>query len=92
MHPLPAADDGYVVDTPGLREVGLWGIRPQELDRCFPELRAYLGQCRFGDCRHRDEPDCAVRKGVERGVISTPRYQSYLKLYRELEQSSTDAD
>lgn len=85
LHPLP--DGGYVCDTPGLREVGMWGIEPREVARCFPEMRPLLEQCRFTDCTHRVEPGCAVRAGVERGDVSPERYESYLKLRKELEES-----
>lgn len=83
--PLPGADDGYVIDTPGLREVGLWGLPARELDQCFPELRAVSDQCRFVDCRHVVEPGCAVRDSVRVGTISAERYDSYLRLRQELE-------
>jgi ribosome biogenesis GTPase len=85
LHPLP--DSGYVVDTPGLREVGMWGMPSAELDHCFPELRAHLGKCRFGDCTHVTEPDCAVRDAVEHGAVSRQRYDSYVKLREELEET-----
>ncbi len=84
LHPLP--DGGFVCDTPGLREVGMWGIEPREVDRCFPEMRALLGDCRFGDCTHRVEPGCAVQAAVENGEVSRQRYESYLKLRKELEE------
>ena len=83
LHPLPQA--GYVVDTPGLREVGVWGLDARELDRCFPEMRALLERCRFGDCTHRVEPGCGVQAGIESGEVSRERYESYLKLRAELE-------
>lgn len=86
MHPLP--DGGYVVDTPGLREVGVWNVPPEALDGYFPEFRPYLGRCRFRDCRHRAEPECAVRDAVESGDVSGARYESYLRLYDELEQDA----
>ncbi len=86
LHPLPAG--GFVVDTPGLREVGLWGIDPGEVDRCFPEFRPRLGHCRFADCRHTVEPGCAVRAAVGSGGITAGRYESYVKLRGELEESS----
>jgi ribosome biogenesis GTPase len=85
MHPLP--DGGYVVDTPGLREVGMWGMPSEHLDSCFPELRPFLEQCRFGDCTHLSEPDCAVRAAVEAGEASAERYDSYAKLRGELEDT-----
>lgn len=80
---LPLECGGYVADTPGLREVGLWGIPAEELDHYFPEFRAYLGECRFGfGCSHTHEPGCAVRAAVEAGEISEERYESY-RLLRE---------
>lgn len=80
-HPLP--DGGFVVDTPGLREVGLWGIPAESLDQCFPEFRPYLTHCRFVDCTHRIEPGCAVRAAVSEGAVSAERYESYLRLREE---------
>jgi ribosome biogenesis GTPase len=88
LHPLP--ESGYVVDTPGLREVGVWGLDARELDRCFPEMRPLLEHCRFTDCTHRVEPGCAVRAGVEGGEVSRDRYESYLKLRSELEEGSRE--
>ena len=85
MHPLP--DGGYVVDTPGLREVGMWGMPSEHLDSCFPELRPFIDRCRFGDCTHLTEPDCAVRAAVEAGEASAERYDSYAKLRGELEET-----
>ena len=84
LHPLPGAEGGYLADTPGLREVGMWSLPPESLDRCFPELRPFLDRCRFGDCTHRVEPDCAVREALGRGEISGERYDSYLRLREEL--------
>ena len=83
LHPL--ADGGYVVDTPGLREVGMWGLPPGNLDHCFPEFRPYLGECRFADCTHQKEPECAVQGAVGSGQVSRERYESYRKLREELE-------
>ncbi|HEX4931593.1 MAG TPA: ribosome small subunit-dependent GTPase A [Gemmatimonadaceae bacterium] len=84
MHPLP--DGGYVVDTPGLREVGLWGIASRALDKCFPEFVPHLDDCRFADCRHQAEPECGVRDALQAGRIAAGRYESYLKLREEVEQ------
>lgn len=90
MHALPGADGGFVVDTPGLREVGLWELPTDRLDACFPEIRAHRGQCRFADCRHAVEPDCAVRAAVERGEVSVSRYENYLKLAEEMDTRKTE--
>ncbi|MEK7240721.1 MAG: ribosome small subunit-dependent GTPase A [Gemmatimonadota bacterium] len=80
--PLPGG--GYVVDTPGLREVGMWGLPSEELGQCFPEFRPVLGHCRFQDCHHLTEPACAVRAAVSAGNISSARYESFVKLRAEL--------
>ncbi len=85
LHPLP--DAGYVVDTPGLREVGMWGLAAEHLDECFRELRPFIPSCKFGNCTHRVEPGCAVRDAVESGAVSVERYDSYLRLRDELEDS-----
>lgn len=82
MHPLP--DGGYVMDTPGLREVGMWGLPAAHLDQCFPEFRSLLGSCRFADCRHLNEPNCAVQAAVTQGGLSAERYASYTKLREEI--------
>ena len=88
--PVPDALGGFVVDTPGLREVGMWGLLPDKLDQCFPEFRTSLGQCKFADCSHAHEPGCAVREGVDAGDISRARYESYVKLRGELEAAPED--
>jgi ribosome biogenesis GTPase len=59
----------------------------ERLDSCFPELRPYLGKCRFNDCTHSGEPGCAVIGAVDAGEISRARFESYSKLRGELEES-----
>ncbi|MEJ2679325.1 MAG: ribosome small subunit-dependent GTPase A [Gemmatimonadota bacterium] len=72
---------GYVADTPGLRELGLWGVSPDDLRTCFPEFHEPATRCRFGNaCTHSHEPECAVRLAVEAGVIEPERYRSYLAM------------
>jgi ribosome biogenesis GTPase / thiamine phosphate phosphatase len=81
---LPLAAGGYVVDTPGLREVGTWGIDPERLAPCFPEFRPYLDGCRFDNCRHLAEPGCAVREAAGAGKLDPDRLDSYAKIYEEV--------
>jgi ribosome biogenesis GTPase len=88
MHPLPGPEGGFVVDTPGLREVGIWELDPRELDECFIEFRPYIAECRFADCLHRAEPGCAVRDAVAANAVSGDRYDRYLRLLEELERSA----
>jgi ribosome biogenesis GTPase len=76
---------GALVDTPGIREFGLWDIAAEELAYLFPEMAEYVGRCKFGlSCRHDQEPGCAVRKAVMGGTISPYRYQSYMRMREEL--------
>jgi ribosome biogenesis GTPase len=81
---VPLAVGGYVVDTPGMREVGAWGIAHDELGACFPEFRPYLDQCRFDNCRHRAEPGCAVRAAVAAGILDADRVLSYERIFDEI--------
>lgn len=77
---------GAVVDTPGTREFGLWDIEEDDLALFFPEMRPYVGRCRFGlDCQHNEEPGCAIRKAVTAGDISPRRYQSFTRLKDDYE-------
>lgn len=71
---------GKVIDTPGIRELGLVDISKQELSHYFPEMRAVIQQCQFNDCVHLDEPGCAVKEAVNSGDISEERYISYLNM------------
>ncbi len=80
LHRLATPDGGYVADTPGLRELGLWQIPPDQLSWCFPEFIRHLGDCAFNDCRHLEEPRCAVRAAVESGEVPPERYESYRRL------------
>jgi len=76
---------GTIVDTPGMREFGLWDIAQDELAYLFPEMTDHVGRCKFGlSCSHDSEPGCAIRKAVMDGGISPHRYKSYMNLRREL--------
>jgi ribosome biogenesis GTPase len=82
---FPLDFGGAVVDTPGMREFGLWDVHKDDLALFFPEMRSLVGQCRFGlDCRHDSEPGCAIRRAVMNGSINPLRYQSFLRLQEEL--------
>jgi ribosome biogenesis GTPase len=77
---FPLDIGGEVADTPGIREVGLWGIDTENLEHYFPEMEPYLGTCKYSDCAHVAEPDCAVQDAVESGEIHAERYRSYVVL------------
>lgn len=68
---------GALIDSPGIREFGLWHMRREQVEQGFREFRPHLGHCRFRDCRHEAEPDCAILAAVERGEISRRRLDSY---------------
>ncbi|RYU79009.1 ribosome small subunit-dependent GTPase A [Hymenobacter persicinus] len=70
----------YIIDTPGIKELGLVDIPPAQLAHYFPEMRALLNQCRYHNCQHVHEPGCAVREAVDKGKIALPRYDSYLSM------------
>ncbi|MFO7768782.1 MAG: ribosome small subunit-dependent GTPase A [bacterium] len=77
--------EGYLVDTPGIREFGLVDVGPGEVGVGFREIRELAAECRFNDCAHRTEPGCAVREAVEKGEIDGGRYASYLRIRESLE-------
>ena len=82
---IPLSFGGDIIDTPGVREFGLHEMAGEDLVFFFPEMRSFVGQCKFGlDCRHDEEPGCAIRKAVMAGKISPRRYQSFLRLKEEL--------
>ncbi len=83
---VPLACGGVIADTPGFGDVGLWGVAPDEVEACFPEMEALRGRCRFRDCAHVSEPDCVVREAVKRGEIAESRYRSYVALRDEAGQ------
>jgi ribosome biogenesis GTPase len=72
--------DGFLIDSPGINEFGLGAIEPRELGVAFREFREPMQRCRFADCTHRDEPDCAVRAAVDEGRIAASRYASYRRI------------
>lgn len=81
MYPLTAG--GFLIDTPGIKGFGLIDIEDHELGHYFPEMMRIGAGCRFHNCTHTHEPDCAVRAAVERGEVAQSRYESYLKIRDE---------
>lgn len=88
LRPEPGVE---LIDTPGVRAFGLWGIGSENLGEHYPEIAPLLGGCRFGDCRHGGEPGCAVREAVEDGRIPSRRWNSFLHLREELEAEEKQA-
>lgn len=83
LHGLPG--DGFLADTPGIRELGTWALPLENLDRCFPEFDSLRGDCAFRTCSHTHEPRCAVMDAVNEGEIERERYESYTRLREEAE-------
>ncbi len=81
LHPFPSSS-GSVVDAPGVREVDI--DVPEHLDGYWDEFEPYLGHCQFRDCKHKNEPKCAIQKAVADGYIDPDRYRSYVRLYEIL--------
>jgi ribosome biogenesis GTPase len=77
-------DGGIVIDTPGMREIQVWGEQ-QGLKQVFDDIEGLAAECRFRDCNHQKEPGCAVREAIDSGLLDTGRFQSYLKLKKEHE-------
>ena len=76
---------GYLIDTPGIRELGVFDIEKQDLGRLFPEIRKLMENCRFHNCRHINEPGCAVLEALDKGELESSRYDSYLSIYHDNE-------
>jgi ribosome biogenesis GTPase len=88
MHPLSSG--GYLGDTPGIREFGVSQIDKNELHLYFRDFRDFIDHCRFSTCVHDQEPDCAVKAAVKDGKISEKRYDSYIRMLRDLSRSKRD--
>ncbi len=85
MHPLGIG--GYVIDSPGIKELGLTGFERAELRHYFPEMRERMGDCKFSNCLHLNEPSCAVRKALYEGEIHPSRFDTYLRMLEEIEEA-----
>lgn len=79
---------GRVIDTPGIRELGLVDISKQELSHYFPEMRVLINECQFNNCMHINEPGCAVKAAVNEGTIDPERYYSYLNILESIEKKA----
>ena len=80
---------GQLVDSPGIREFGLWHIDEDDLLAGFVEFRPHIGHCRFRDCNHQAEPGCAIRAASENGEISAQRMASYERIRATLDDKET---
>ncbi|SHO61335.1 ribosome small subunit-dependent GTPase A [Algoriphagus zhangzhouensis] len=76
-------EGGDLIDTPGIKEFGILDVEDTELSHYFPEMRAYLGECKYNNCKHINEPGCVIIQKVEEGYIHPYRYQSYINILSE---------
>ena len=83
---VPVEGDGYIIDTPGIKGFGTFDMEEEEIGHYFPEIFKTSADCKYGNCTHRHEPGCAVRKAVEEHLISESRYTSYLNMLEDKEE------
>ncbi|MGG6138667.1 small ribosomal subunit biogenesis GTPase RsgA [Pantoea allii] len=79
-------EGGDVIDSPGVREFGLWHLEPEQITRGFVEFRAFLGDCKFRDCKHDTDPGCAIREAVENEKIDQSRFYNYHRILESMAQ------
>jgi ribosome biogenesis GTPase len=84
---LHFAQGGELIDSPGVREFGLWHLSAEAITNGFIEFRDYIGGCKFSDCKHQNDPGCLITAAVDEGKIDRARYQSYLKIIDTLGQN-----
>jgi ribosome biogenesis GTPase / thiamine phosphate phosphatase len=77
---IPLAFGGWCIDTPGIKSFGVWNLDREEVEGYFPEIHDYGTQCKFADCNHAHEEQCAVKTALEEGKLSPLRYESYQAL------------
>lgn len=87
---FPLEGGGHVADTPGIRSIGIWDVEPWELEAYFVDIAPFVANCQFADCTHTHEPGCAVVAAVEQGDIDFDRYNSFLRLREEIENTYED--
>ncbi|MEK0166182.1 small ribosomal subunit biogenesis GTPase RsgA [Pseudescherichia vulneris] len=80
---------GDVIDSPGVREFGLWHLEPEQITRGFVEFHDYLGHCKYRDCKHANDPGCAIREAVDRGDIAEARFENYHRILESMAQVKT---
>lgn len=84
----PLSFGGFIGDTPGIRELGLWDLLRNDLREYYVEIHCYARDCKFADCHHINEPGCAVKRAVREGNIFKERYTNYVNIYHSLKTAS----
>ncbi|MCE0493495.1 small ribosomal subunit biogenesis GTPase RsgA [Vibrio salinus] len=88
LYHLPTGGD--LIDSPGVREFGLWHLTPEEITRSFIEFRPYLNGCKFRDCKHLDDPGCIIREAVEKGEINEIRFENYHRILDSMTENKAN--
>lgn len=86
---FPIGEEGYIIDTPGIKGFGTFDMEDEEVGHYFKEIFEFSAKCKYGNCTHRHEPGCAVREAVENHYISESRYASYLNILEDKEEGNT---
>lgn len=84
---IKLAAGGYLADTPGIRQMAIWDVEPDELDAYFPDIREHVTTCKYRNCTHTREPGCAVLEAVSKGELSRRRYENFIELRGELKET-----
>ena len=80
---------GDVIDSPGVREFGLWHLEPEQITNGFVEFHDYIGHCKYRDCKHASDPGCAIREAVDKGEIAGTRFENYHRILESMAQVKT---
>jgi ribosome biogenesis GTPase len=88
LYHLPTGGD--LIDSPGVREFGLWHLTPEEITNAFIEFRPYLNGCKFRDCKHLDDPGCIIREAVENGEINEIRFENYHRILESMTENKAN--
>ena len=82
--------NGFIIDSPGFQEFGLAHLSEDDIINAMPDIKAYVGQCRFSNCRHLKEPNCAVKAAVQSGAIAADRYEFYVAMLDWLDRQAAN--
>lgn len=88
LYHIPTGGD--LIDSPGVREFGLWHLEAEEVTKAFVEFRPYLGGCKFRDCKHNDDPGCILRDTVEKGEVSEVRFENYHRILESMVENKAN--
>ncbi len=88
LYHIPSGGD--LIDSPGVREFGLWHLEAEDITKAYVEFRPYLGGCKFRDCKHGEDPGCILREAVEKGEISSTRYENYHRIIESMDENKAN--